>query len=412
MIGWISAHHHDVEHDGPPNPLRRASCFSISRRIISREFVFGFRLQSASISIQMAGIFGGQANPLGPQPTLTDFPDVDLVSPPPECISSIAFSPVADYLAVGSWGPDVRIYEIGSQAQSQGRALAPHPGTVLDLCWTKDGTKVISGGTDNAARMYDLLSGVSTQVGQHEGPIKCVKWFEVHQGGILATGSWDKTLKYWDLRSPSPLATVQLKERCYAMDVRNQVLVLGTASRQIQIFDLSNPVTPYKTMASPLKWQTRTIAVFPNADGFALGSIEGRVAIQNIEDKDQSKNYSFRCHRKDQTPGAKDQTLVFSVNDIKFHPVHGTFATSGSDGTVSIWDKDARTRMKTFNSVPSPVVSSSFNHTGTIFAYAAAYDWSKGHEGNVASQWNKVLLHGCKEDEVRKRPLKNGVGHK
>ncbi|KAF9648783.1 WD40 repeat-like protein [Thelephora ganbajun] len=351
----------------------------------------------------MAGVFGGLVNPSA-QPTLTDMPDVDLVSPPPESISTIAFSPVADHLAVGSWGPDVRIYDVGPQGQSQGKALAPHPGTVLDLCWTKDGTKLVSVGTDNAARMFDLLSGTSTQVGQHDGPIKCVRWFEMPQGRILATGSWDKMLKYWDLRSPNPLAVVELKERCYTMDVKNQVLAVGTADRHIQIFHLSNPITPYKTVPSPLKWQTRTIALFPNADGYALGSIEGRVAIQ--------KNYSFRCHRKDQTPGGKDQTLVFSVNDIKFHPVHGTLATCGSDGTVSIWDKDARTRMKTFNAVPSPIVSASFNHTGTIFAYAAAYDWSRGHAGNVPSQWNKVLLHGCKEDEVRKRPPKPAMGHK
>lgn len=221
------------------------------------------------------------------QPTLTDVPDVDLVSPPPECISSLAFSPVADHLAVGSWGPDVRIYDIGLQGQSQGRALAPHPGTVLDLCWTKDGTKVISGGTDNTARMFDLISGTSTQVGQHDGPIKCVRCFDMPQGVILATGSWDKKLKYWDLRSPVPLATVELKERCYTMDVRNQVLAVGTAGRHIQIFNLSNPMTPFKTVPSPLKWQTRTIAMFPDADGYALGSIEGRVAIQNINEKDQ-----------------------------------------------------------------------------------------------------------------------------
>ena len=31
----------------------------------------------------------------------------------------------------------------------------------------------------------------------------------------------------------------------------------------------------------------------------------------------------------------------------------------------------------------------------------------------MSSHWNKVLLHGCKEDEVRKRPpnLKPGMGH-
>ena len=43
--------------------------------------------------------------------------------------------------------------------------------------------------------MFDLLSGTSTQIGQHDGPIKCVRWFDMPQGGILATGSWDKTLK-------------------------------------------------------------------------------------------------------------------------------------------------------------------------------------------------------------------------
>lgn len=59
----------------------------------------------------------------------------------------------------------------------------------------KDGNKVISGGADNAARMFDITNGQTTQVAQHDAPIKVVKWIETPQGGILATGSWDKTLK-------------------------------------------------------------------------------------------------------------------------------------------------------------------------------------------------------------------------
>jgi mRNA export factor len=35
-----------------------------------------------------------------------------------------------------------------------------------------------------------------------------------------------------------------------------------------------------KTIVSPLKFQTRCVANFPNKTGFALGSVEGRVAIQ------------------------------------------------------------------------------------------------------------------------------------
>ena len=35
-----------------------------------------------------------------------------------------------------------------------------------------------------------------------------------------------------------------------------------------------------QTIDSPLKWQTRSIACFPSGDAYAVGSIEGRVAIQ------------------------------------------------------------------------------------------------------------------------------------
>lgn len=53
---------------------------------------------------------------------------------------------------------------------------------------------MLSCGADNAARMYDLATGQPSQVAQHEAPIKCLRWIDA-QGGILATGSWDKTVK-------------------------------------------------------------------------------------------------------------------------------------------------------------------------------------------------------------------------
>lgn len=135
-----------------------------------------------------------------------------------------------------------------------------------------------------------------------------------------------------------------------------------------------------------------------------------------------SQNFSFKCHRKDQSPTQKDQTMVFAVNDINFHPVHGTFSTAGADGTVNFWDKDARTRLKSlfehksgfddklksrttpaFEPAPGPISATAFNRTGNIFAYAVSYDWSKGHSGMTPSHPNKIMLHACKEDEVKKR---------
>lgn len=53
----------------------------------------------------------------------------------------------------------------------------------------------MSGGADNAGRMFDVTTGQTSQVAQHDAPIKVVKWVETPGMGILATGSWDKTIK-------------------------------------------------------------------------------------------------------------------------------------------------------------------------------------------------------------------------
>lgn len=103
---------------------------------------------------------------------------------------------------------------------------------------------------------------------------------------MLVTGSWDKTIKYWDLRSPNAVGSVNVTDRVYTMDIANQALVVGMADRWIEIFNLQKPDTAYKKLQSPLKWQTRTVSCFPDGSGFAVGSIEGRCAIQYIEDKD------------------------------------------------------------------------------------------------------------------------------
>lgn len=95
---------------------------------------------------------------------------------------------------------------------------------------------------------------------------------------------------------------------------------------------------PYKVYDSQLKQQLRTLAMFADRRGFAVGSIEGRVGIHHVEDADQKENFAFKCHR--------DGTNIYAVNAIKFNPHFGTFVTGGADGTLHIWDKDSRQRLK------------------------------------------------------------------
>lgn len=333
--------------------------------------------------------------------------EFEVAGPPNDSISSLAFSNAGDFLAAGSWNNEVRIYEVnGKLERTTGRSIYSHQGPVLDVTWNKDGNRVISCGVDCAAYMHDVPSGQTMQVAQHDAPIKSVKWFESPHGEIVVTGSWDKTLKYWDTRTPAPIATVSLPERCYSLDVEYPLLVVGTAERHVQMYYLTAPTKPFRTIESPLKWQTRVVTCFPSADGFALGSVEGRVAIHYVDEEIASRCYAFKCHRQEIVAGKRDKLMVYAVNDISFHPIHGTFSTAGSDGGINFWDKDARSRLKEFSHAPGPISATSYNRTGTMFAYAVSYDWSRGYSGLALGHPNKIMVHMCKDEEVMRKPVR------
>lgn len=137
--------------------------------------------------------------------------------------------------------------------------------------------------------MLDLGAGQTTaqQVAEHGDTIRCIETIESGGKHMLVTGSWDKTIKYWDLRSPQAAATVDMGERVYSMSVRNNTLVVGMADRWISVINLGEPSKIYRKIQSPLKWQTRVVACLNDASGYAIGSIEGRCAMQYIDDNKQ-----------------------------------------------------------------------------------------------------------------------------
>lgn len=244
--------------------------------------------------------------------------------------------------------------------------------------------------------MWPLLSGAQPTVfSGHEAPIKELAW--VPQMNLLVSGSWDKTLRYWDIRQPQPVHVQQLPERCYALSLCYPLMVVGTADRNVIIFNLQNPQAEFKRITSPLKLQTRCLAAFPDQQGFLIGSIEGRVGVHHVEESQQGKNFTFKCHR--------DGNDIYAISSLNFHPVHGTFATTGSDGSFNFWDKDSKQRLKAYNRCPSPITCSAFNQDGSIFAYAVCYDWSKGAEKhNPSTAKTNIFLHSAQDSDVKGKP--------
>lgn len=323
--------------------------------------------------------------------------DVIVPSTPNDSISSLSWSPISNGFVAGCWNSQIYYWDI-----LNGQQVIPKSSIKLDapiLCTTfhHDGDKVLTGGCDKSVKLWNLTTGQVQQVGAHDAPVKESCW--IKDLGVLATGSWDKSVRYWDLRSPStPSGVLALPERCYAMDARGPLLVVGCAERKIVVADLRKPTTPFRQYDSKLDQQTRSVLCFLDQKSFAYGSTEARVAINHVEEKDSARDFAFKCHRIE---AAGQTTKCFAVNAMALHPTLGTFATAGADGTFAFWDKENRQKLHSFPSVGNTISKCAFNRDGTIFGYVASYDWSKGYDDTERAKPHVIYLHAVKDTQIR-----------
>jgi len=231
------------------------------------------------------------------------------------------------------------------------------------------------------------------------------------------SGGYDGHLYFWDFRSQSPCFQLDFQKKIQTMSMTGPLLVVGFGDRMISYFNLNKlggtNFVPEATFESHLRYQTRRIATFNEADGYAIGSIEGRVAIKyidfnktpDINSETKSMNnpndFAFRCHRS-----GENMTEVYPVHDIAFNPVYGTFCTGGGDGSWIIWDKDSRSRLKQgYHTSKAPITAVDYSFNGDLLAYASGYDWGKGiaYESSYSP---KLSIHYCPDSDKKKKPKK------
>jgi mRNA export factor len=285
--------------------------------------------------------FGSAAAPSNARPASIAPNDCNVPQAGNDGISSLNWSSSANFLISTNWDSGVRCWEVqeqGGQIRASPKAQVNHEGNapVLDSCMSADGSTVFSAGADKAVRMWRLgetpPNNLATQIGAHDAPVKAVAF--IPSSNLVVSGGWDRQLKFWDLRSPTPVGALEMPERVYDLDVRGNLMVVVTAARHVVTFNVggAQPVE-HSRKESPLKHQTRCVSVFPDQTGFAVGGIEGRVGVQYVHKVPNKDNFAFKCHRQDSN--------VFSVNAMAFNNTYGTFATVGSDGVVNFWDKGA-----------------------------------------------------------------------
>ena len=93
-----------------------------------------------------------------------------------------------------------------------------------------------------------------------------------------------------------------------------------------------------------------------------------------------------------------------SERSLTHTPRYNTFASAGSDGTVSIWDHKSKKRLRQYSKYPAPVPSIAFNCDGSRLAVGVSYTGEEGEEGAKTAPRPAVMVKSVGEEvKVRAR---------
>ena len=267
--------------------------------------------------------------------------------------------------------------------------------------------------TDNDR--INVSSGEQKVLSTHDNGVRSVVYSREHS--LVISAAWDSTVHIHPGgdESWSP-ATINLPSKPFSLSVSASKLVVAMASRALQIYELKAlaseckslgneshnrlDIEPWQRRESSLKFMTRAVDCMPNDEGYATSSIEGRVAVEWFDpsNESQARKYAFKCHRQP----VDDVDVVYPVNAIAFHPIHGTFATGGGDGVVAIWDAVAKRRIRIYPKLVASVAALSFSSNGKFLATAISPGFEEGKEempdGSLA-----IFIRELGEKEVQRK---------
>ncbi|OYV82078.1 MAG: hypothetical protein B7Z73_17405, partial [Planctomycetia bacterium 21-64-5] len=168
------------------------------------------RPKAEEIALVRAWVDAGAKSPSGqpPDPTMLVTPKVELLAPARKVINAAAVSPDGKLAALAGYR-EVRLVDTASRATL--RTLAGHRGSVADVAFSSDGTKLISAagepGLFGELKLWNVADGalVRTIVGHRDSLYAAAISAD---GKLIATGGYDQDIKLWDAATGQEVRTI------------------------------------------------------------------------------------------------------------------------------------------------------------------------------------------------------------
>ncbi|KAF2208900.1 hypothetical protein CERZMDRAFT_48219 [Cercospora zeae-maydis SCOH1-5] len=357
---------------------------------------------------------------------------VELSQPPTDAVSSVSFSPDNNTLIVTSWNTHGAIHVYRRTESSPPFELASTiaaSAPILDACFGCDSNTVYTVGLDRKTMRYSLSQGADSQevLSKANGPTNKIAFSSEHN--VVLSISWDAVLMVHDAENKK-FVTIQLAAKPFALSLTADKAVVTMAERKVHVYALADlkdligqagstsgmqkalHAHPWQERESSLKFMTRATATMPDGTGFAVSSIEGRVGVEWFDEEENKNMYAFKCHR-DKTTGVNEDgqevpmDIIYPVNALAFHPVHGTFATGGGDGVVALWDAKTKRRIRQYPKLPACVAAMQFSSDGKYLAIGISPGFEDGKEADPTDpELVKVYVRELGESEAKGKPAK------
>ncbi|XP_061492431.1 autophagy-related protein 16-1-like isoform X3 [Rhineura floridana] len=195
-------------------------------------------------------------------------------------ITSIEFDSAGSYLLAASNDFASRIWTVDDHRLRH--TLTGHSGKVLSAKFLLDNARIVSGSHDRTLKLWDLRSKVCIKTvfaGSSCNDLVCTEQ-------CVMSGHFDKKIRFWDIRTESVVREMELLGRITALDLNPERTELLTCSRDdlLKIIDLRLNVVKQTFSALGFKCGSDwTRAVFsPDGNYVVAGSAEGSLYIWNV----------------------------------------------------------------------------------------------------------------------------------